>query len=310
MSNLFQRLNNEAGKDNVDKQAAQKLFYLEHLVKQISESHYQSDFFFKGGFELASVWGWENRMTKDLDATLSSHSLDDATTRRIFNEIFSDSSDEVVFSVSEGSEQITPDNEYPGLRLTFGVKYKGATDNIQLDITTDDLILPAPRMMHHKSILRDGTGFDMWAYPLEQILADKEVSALQRSPVRFRAKDVFDVLNFSTFHAKDLDAEKAAVAFRETAKHKGLGSISAEEAKTRVEVLGDSPIVRQRWTSFQKSHLYAQGASLESVLVAVYATYETISKSPQKSLSEAINHAKIQQHPSRSRSRSREERER
>ncbi|WP_125582353.1 nucleotidyl transferase AbiEii/AbiGii toxin family protein [Lacticaseibacillus suibinensis] len=309
MSNLFQRLNNVANEANVDKQAAQKMFYLEHLMMQVSQSKYKDDFIVKGGFELASVWGWENRMTQDLDTTLNNHKLDEKVTAQIFENVFRDANDEVAFTVRQ-AKPIMEDNDYPGLRFMFDVEYREAHDVVRLDVSTGDLILPAPRMLHHESVLRDGTGFDMWGYPLEQILADKEVATLQRTDTRFRAKDVLDVVHFSTFNSKDIDIQKAAMAFQRTAHAKQLDIDTEKEVMQHLSDLESSSLVRDRWARFQMSHPYAAGTTIETALKAVYSTYEVIGQAPQRSLSEAIDHAKAAQQPNRSRFRSRDERER
>lgn len=267
MSNLFQKLNNQAAKHGIDPQQYQTLFYLEHVLKQISESPYRDDFILKGGFELASLLGWHQRTTVDIDATMNNHDINAATTTKLLNQVFAASNDDVQFAIAS-TQGIMEDGEYPGLRVKIDVKYKTAKSHIKIDISTGDVISPKPILLQHHSLLGDGTSFGIMAFPIEQIIADKLVTTLLRDTSNTRAKDYMDLYALEGLEHTSIDPDALATAFQATAKKKGLPNLPLDTAIKRLDVLALDPGLQQQWTNYQAKHDYAAGVSLADTMAA------------------------------------------
>ena len=63
-------IHNLAQGDNDKSQMLLRHFAMERFLERLSVSHYQSNFVLKGGMLISSLIGIEDRMTRDMDATL------------------------------------------------------------------------------------------------------------------------------------------------------------------------------------------------------------------------------------------------
>ena len=62
-------------------------FAMEQLLERFSVSAYSDDFIIKGGILISSLIGVEERMTRDIDATMRGHDLSPGNAARILGEV-------------------------------------------------------------------------------------------------------------------------------------------------------------------------------------------------------------------------------
>ncbi len=98
-------------------------FMFERVLERISISKYKSNFILKGGLLLSSMFGIDNRTTKDMDTTIKGIDISKKNMIRILNEILSiDLNDEVKFEIIKISD-IRQEDEYGGNKYSIvGVK--------------------------------------------------------------------------------------------------------------------------------------------------------------------------------------------
>lgn len=68
-------IRNRAKGDSAKAQMLLRHFAMERLLERLSVSPYKNDFILKGGMLLSSIVGIEERMTRDIDATMRSHDM-------------------------------------------------------------------------------------------------------------------------------------------------------------------------------------------------------------------------------------------
>lgn len=89
-------------------------FMFERILERISVSKYNDNFILKGGLLLSTIFGVDNRTTKDMDATIKGIDVSKDKMVNILNEILSiDLKDGVKFNVVNITD-IREDDEYGG----------------------------------------------------------------------------------------------------------------------------------------------------------------------------------------------------
>lgn len=260
------QINQRAQNLGLSKQYFQKMFYLESLLKQVSQSTYRDAFILKGGFELQMLLGIRTRMTEDLDSTLTGHNLDKETVSGVLQDIFDQNPDEPVqFSLRTIKDEMLG-HEYPGMRVSIDLDMEGVKSNIKIDLSTGDPIVPAPVRIRQKMLMTGKPGFEMKAYPTEQIVADKMVALARLGIVNTRGKDLFDLYAIRTTQPK-LNRTNLALGFLRKSKADKLTVKPGELLASIDELSGEQPI-KQAWRQYQVRFDYAKGIPFEDTIRA------------------------------------------
>ena len=97
-------------------------YMFERILERISVSNYQDNFILKGGLLLSAMFGIGNRMTKDMDATITGIDVSKDKMLKVLIEILSiNLKDDVKFDVVDITD-IRGDDEYGGNKYQ---KFKG-----------------------------------------------------------------------------------------------------------------------------------------------------------------------------------------
>jgi hypothetical protein len=102
------------------------------------------------------------------------------------------------------AETIRADDEYSGARVRLIARLATAIEPFRVDVNVGDPISPAPTEISLPRLLEQ-TPIRLRGYPLEMVLAEKIVTALQRGPANTRWRDFGDVYQLTghhIFHAK------------------------------------------------------------------------------------------------------------
>ncbi|MBQ0835173.1 nucleotidyl transferase AbiEii/AbiGii toxin family protein [Lactiplantibacillus pentosus] len=243
----------------------QKLFFLEHFLKQISESDYGHYFVLKGGLEIQSLVGIENRMTQDLDAIYIGPTLQPNRLKTILNEVFEKSDDYIGFSI-KSIVQKQLDDDYPGIRVTLLAKMGKSKINVKLDISKGNHYETIPITLNHKSILNSDESFKIYAIPVEKILADKLSAFLNHGMLNTRAKDLFDVYSLSILYQRDIDQTLLSKEFFKSAAFDQIPTKTIENRVSEISTLSSSKSLRTSWQQYRQQYDYAKTIDYSTVL--------------------------------------------
>ncbi len=178
--------------NNIDVQAMQQRYILEEFARKISKSKHKNSIVLKGGFVVSALLGIDERKTRDIDFTYNStiYSIDEI--RCIIEDICSTNIDSFfkyeIASISE--EQL--DDHYSGYSCVLDAINGKAKLHLKLDISNNSLIYPKGIETKVHSFI-DDDNIDVLSYPIENIIAEKYETTLDRGEFNSRIRDLFDV---------------------------------------------------------------------------------------------------------------------
>ncbi len=238
-------------------------YMFERLLLRLSVSGYKDRFVLKGGLLVASIIGLDNRATMDMDTTLKNLSLTPDSIRTAFLEICSISTgDEITFAI----QSITPirdDDEYGGYRVMLNAKLDTILTPLSIDVTTGDVITPYATSHTFIGLFDKGLSFDLWAYNIETILAEKVETILRRNVFSTRPRDFYDMYILCT--SQRYDKALFLNALSATSAHRGtLEQIS--DISFLIRMINDSKALGDLWDAYRKQFPYAAQITYEMVM--------------------------------------------
>lgn len=267
---------NRAKKDNLSIRAVERNFMLEKFLEKITVSDYQDNFILKGGFLIGSKIGLSQRTTEDLDTTLRRMEVSRLTVEKMMYEIIRTPTKEgIQFNLTSITE-IREENDYPGYRIKLTGNLENYRVPIKLDITTGDSIVPKEERYSHK-LMYEEKYIAVYAYPIEQILAEKLETILSRGETNTRARDFYDVYSLKHLESESIDYHKLSKSLHNTMMNRRT-TIDQSEYKNRIKKLSESSLLLSVWKSYAKNHPYAEDLAFKEVLSTIEDLIQEISQ--------------------------------
>lgn len=176
----------------LDIQEVYQRFILEEFAHKISYSDYKEQFIIKGGFVVSTILGFETRMTRDIDLTYSSTIYSDDEIKAIINNVIKAPYDSVFNYTITNIKKAQKDDEFPGYIITIQASLDNTKFDIKLDIANNTLIYPEA-IENNLSSLFSNTKINVYTYHLENIIAEKFETTLDRGEFNGRIRDLFDI---------------------------------------------------------------------------------------------------------------------
>jgi hypothetical protein len=256
-------LQNRARREGRGTQELLTLYVVERWLARLSDSRYAEDFVLKGGMLLAAFG--QRRPTVDAD-TLARNLANDADTvvSRIAEIAALPGDDGVDFlTESASATTIRDDALYAGVRVTVDARIATASVKLRLDVSFGDPVTPVPRRVVLPALRPGMTDVIVLGYPIETVLAEKIVTAVDLGQASTRVRDYADIYAITGAH--DLSRDGVREAIVATARHRGidLAPLSAR--------VGAFATMRARtWVAYRRS-LGRQGEQLPEDLADVVA---------------------------------------
>jgi len=181
-----------AAKNRVALGVVEKDYAITWVLYALSETGFKEDFVFKGGTALRKIYFPEWRYSEDLDFTISKK-FDEKELRAIIGRIIEYASENAAVALSIKSLHLNP--EYAQVKLQF-LGPMNTKNTIKLDLSFSEHIILAPESRIILSEYSDKESHALLAYPLEELLAEKIRSILQRAKTR----DYYDVWKILKLH--------------------------------------------------------------------------------------------------------------
>lgn len=244
-------------------------YFFEHLLMRLAVSRYRRKFILKGGLLLSSMLGVAQRTTMDMDATVRSMSLDDATLSAALREICSIEVDDGIAYELGRIESIREGDDYGGLRAHVSAVYGRMRTPLKVDVTTGDAITPGEVEYSFPTLFGDGT-VDIMAYPLETLVAEKYEAIVKRGAATTRARDLYDIATLFRLYAERIDWGTLRNAVRRTADRRGSLSLMADYARISEEI-GQSDEIGRIWGAYVRLNPYAADVTVPDAMDSVRA---------------------------------------
>ena len=263
-----------AKEKNMDLRDVQQRFILEEFAEKISNSKYRDSLIIKGGFVVSNLLGFENRTTLDMDATVNStvYSVEE------INNMITDIIEEVITKsffdyrigdIKEGQS----DDGYPGYSVSI-LALKGKTRlNLKIDISNNTLIYPEAIEHTFISLFSDKK-INVCTYAVENIIAEKIETTLDRGIYNTRMRDLFDVYNLLTQKDISIDMNVLIDSFVNVSKSRNtLNNIYDYEEL--ISELSESAVFKENFNRFKKIK-EIEDVSLEDIFTVFKDVIEKI----------------------------------
>jgi len=260
---LKARIRNVAKEKNISAQVVLQNYMFERFLERLSISEYQDKFILKGGLLIAAMVGLDTRSTMDMDVTIQSWPLDAEHVKSAIEEICTVPLDDGVVFRMTGTSPIRDDDEYGGFRTALNALYETIDTPLFIDITSGDVITPRPTMRVFKHIFHEEKHFELWAYNVETILAEKIETILRRGEYNTRPRDYYDI--YIIAKTQSYDSSVLSQALIATAEHRG----TAEQIKPMAQILtiiSESSILKVQWKKYCAQYHYAREISFEDIV--------------------------------------------
>lgn len=251
-------------------------YFLEIILKKLSQSSYADHYIFKGGFLLSNVIGVESRSTVDIDFLFHKQTLSEENVQQQLEEILTESKDDIQFSIQSISSIKESDN-YGGYRATILCQLENIKQIIHLDIATGDSVTPHPVTYAYKAIFNDES-FSIIAYTIETILAEKLQTIYSRNFLNSRSKDFYDVYILSKLKKNDIDFRQLNVACQRTFSYRET-ELDYNEIVQLMESFKTDLIQQQQWQNYSNKYSYTKGISFSEILDEIVNLVSVIASS-------------------------------
>lgn len=263
-----------AKEKNMDLRDVQQRFILEEFAEKISNSKYRDSLIIKGGFVVSNLLGFENRTTLDMDATVNStvysvEEINDMITDIIEEDITKSFFDYRIGDIKEGQS----DDGYPGYSVSI-LALKGKTRlNLKIDISNNTLIYPEAIEHTFISLFSDKK-INVCTYAVENIIAEKIETTLDRGIYNTRMRDLFDVYNLLTQKDISIDMNVLIDSFVNVSKSRNtLNNIYDYEEL--ISELSESAVFKENFNRFKKIK-EIEDVSLEDIFTVFKGVIEKI----------------------------------
>ena len=260
---LKAKIRNIAKQKNIPAQVILQNYMFERLLVRLSMSEYKERFVLKGGMLVAAIVGLDNRATMDMDTTLKNLPLTPGAIRTALEDICNIScEDDVSFDV-EKIAPIREDDLYGGYRVMLNAKFETLVTPLSIDVSTGDVITPNAIPYTFTEIFNDDVSYELWAYNIETVMAEKVETILRRGVFNTRPRDFYDVYILTT--TQEYDKTLFADALKATAKHRGTTNQIADISSI-LKNIEESSELKSRWDKYRKQFTYAKEIEYASIL--------------------------------------------
>lgn len=260
---LKAKIRSIAKQKSIPAQVILQNYMFERLLVRLSASEYKEKFVLKGGMLVAAIVGLDNRATMDLDTTLKNLPLTPDAIRSALEQICAIPLDDgVVFEIGTISP-IREDDIYDGYRVMLNARFDTLLTPMSIDVSTSDAITPHAVQYSFTQIFDDEQSYELWAYNIETVMAEKVETILRRGVFNTRPRDFYDAYILTT--TQKFDKAVFAEALRATAKHRGTAEQIADVPGI-LHNIEESPELCAMWDKYRKQFAYAADIEYEQIM--------------------------------------------
>lgn len=263
---LKAKIRNIAKQKNIPAQVILQNYMFERLLVRLSASEYKEKFVLKGGILVAAIVGLDNRATMDMDTTLKNLPLTPEAIRSALKDVCGIAFDDgVVFEIGTISP-IREDAIYGGYHVMLNAKFDTLLTPLSIDVSTGDAITPHAVQYNFSEIFDDEKSYELWAYNIETVMAEKVETILRRGVFNTRPRDFYDAYILTT--TQKFDYTIFADALSATARHRGTTEQIADVTSI-LHNIEESPELETMWDKYRRQFSYAENITYEQIMDSI-----------------------------------------
>jgi predicted nucleotidyltransferase component of viral defense system len=218
-----------------------QLYALECFLDRLVHSEFAGTFILKGGVLLAALDA--RRPTRDIDFAVRVFENSAEKVLSAVRTIAAIPLDDGMTFDSSGAaaEAIREQDSYSGIRVTLGGTLSRAVVRFHVDVNVGDPIWPEPQQISLPRLI-DGA-ISVRGYPLEMVLAEKIVTALERGTANTRWRDFVDIYVLTRHY--QIDAQTLHSSIQRVAQFRNVAL-----TPLRTALVGYAEIAQSRWVAW------------------------------------------------------------
>ena len=273
-ASLKGKINNIAKNKNLSPQEVLQMFFFERFLERLSYSKYKSNFIIKGGLLISSIIGIDNRTTMDMDTTITGIPLKENIIKNIVSEIVSiEINDNIQFKIIDITD-IREQDEYENFRIKLVAEFGKIKSIMKVDITTGDIIIPEKIEYSYPCMFNDKE-LNIFAYPIETILAEKYESIIKRNISTTRMRDFYDLYTLYGLRKEEFDSHSLKQAILSTAEKRGSISLM-QEADEIIKDIEEDSYFEELWGIYLKDNPYITELKFKDTIEVVKIIAEMV----------------------------------
>ena len=238
-------------------------YFLEMILKKLSQSSYSRNYIFKGGFLLSNVIGVESRSTVDIDFLFQNITLSFENVEKQLKDILAIPIEGINFTI-QSIVSIKESDLYSGYRASILCQLENIKQMVHLDIATGDIVTPHPIHYDYKSLFEDDH-FPIIAYPIETIIAEKLQTIYSRNFLNSRSKDFYDIYILSKLKREEIDTLQLQLAIKRTFAFRGT-TFDYNKNIELLKLFKNDETQNQQWQNYARKYSYTNGISVKEIL--------------------------------------------
>ncbi|MDD3279311.1 MAG: nucleotidyl transferase AbiEii/AbiGii toxin family protein [Lachnospiraceae bacterium] len=246
-ASVLARLKKQSRDTELNYQSCLQLFAQEEFLRRLELSGYADNLILKGGMFLYTLTKFEGRPTMDIDFMLRRLSNDLAGIKQVMEKICqTDTRNDFITMEVVGTEEITPEKKYPGVKTKLMARIKNVRIPFSIDVGVDDVIVPGAVQRKVCTRLDDFRPPQVYTYSLESTIAEKFDAILKRMTATSRMKDFYDIYYLS--HLFDFDGRKLQEAIFQTLQHRGTAY--ERDSIEKIRAFEENKFLQKLWRNY------------------------------------------------------------
>lgn len=257
-------IRNISKKTGVNANSLLQMCLFEGILEKISKSKYKNHIILKGGLLISSLIGVEMRSTLDMDTTIRGLPMNEENISKILHEILEITIDaDIVYRLIK-LERIRKEDLYEDFCATISCRYGKINANLNIDITTGDIITPKEIQYSYEKILEEGS-ISILTYTIETIIAEKFETISSRNITTTRARDFYDLYMLYKLYKSKIDRNVLKEAIILTSQHRNSFSLVLQY-KEIVKLFYQSNSLKNLWDKYIQNNPYAKEISFDDTI--------------------------------------------
>ena len=257
-------IRNISKKIGVNANSLLQMCLFEGILEKISKSKYKNHFILKGGLLISSLIGVEMRSTLDMDTTIRGLPMNEENISKILHEILEINIDaDIVYRLVK-LERIRTEDFYEDFSATISCRYGKINTNLNIDITTGDIITPKEVQYFYEKILEEGS-ISILTYTIETIIAEKFETISSRNITTTRARDFYDLYMLYNLYKSKIDKSILKEAITLISQHRNSYSLVLQY-KEIVKLFYQSDSLKNLWMKYVQNNSYAKDISFNDTI--------------------------------------------
>ena len=257
-------IRNISKRTGVNANSLLQMCLFEGILEKISKSKYKNHIILKGGLLISSLIGVEMRSTLDMDTTIRGLPMNEENISKILHEILEITIDaDIVYRLIK-LERIRKEDLYEDFCATISCRYGKINANLNIDITTGDIITPKEIQYSYEKILEEGS-ISILTYTIETIIAEKFETISSRNITTTRARDFYDLYMLYKLYKSKIDRNVLKEAITLTSQHRNSFSLVLQY-KEIVKLFYQSNSLKNLWDKYIQNNPYAKEISFDDTI--------------------------------------------